>query len=489
MIARKIRNTSATMIQKYWRRYAVNMDYKVLVHATLVIQQAVRSRLKLVRRCDVVKAASQIQRIWRGYSKYLEFNMSVAAATTIQRNYRAYRMKVILNFPDMICQSEDIDPLQNEVTSDCQGSRRTVDVSTKKEGNPFTYRSRDDVKSHSFQQIKTVSRIESRNCAKLEPLAVQTVFEERSIVESSIAGHVEKNEEVIKSKGGKATVSVNTSSISKGLESNEKQAVQKSFKTSHLKGERQFSTITDGIRMDVDAENDSCNEMNAVFVSGSPDITSRVLDSPRNEKHPHKNCVCLMSEDSFSKVENLQLNMKSQKVESCMPNDHNLTKKGSSQDRKACKSSADVKESSQEMIVVQYLTTMKKSEKLRDVIQAAKSLEIWTKSSYNSCKMLITSESVEILYSLIRACNRSVPHVELLEYILETLFHVTKYEDLIPSICSESLVETLVDLIQLFRDKDDIFCYAAIILKRIVLTGKDALVSFRVLFRRKRLDL
>ena len=177
--------------------------------------------------------------------------------------------------------------------------------------------------------------------------------------------------------------------------------------------------------------------------------------------------------------------MQLQKVRSSMSNEHNLTRKDSLQNRKVCESFTDEQGSSQKVSVSKYLTIMKTSEKLRVVIQAAKSLEIWTKSSYTSCKMLITSESVEVLYSLIRACNRSVPHVELLEYILETLFHVTKYEDLIPSICSESLVETLVDLIQLFRDKDDIFCYAAIILKRIVLTEKDALVSFRVLCKER----
>lgn len=460
------------------------MDYKVLVHATLVIQQAIRSRLKLVRRLDVVEAAaaaSQIQRIWRGYSKYLEFNMSVAAVTTIQRNYRAYRLKAIQNIPDTICQSEDIDPI----------------ASTKKQGKPFIHQHRDDVNSHSFQQINTDSRFESRNCSKLEPFAVQGGLEERSIVKCSIADHVikksgiqrdiiptyqEKYEAAINSNGRKTKMSVNVP-----IESNEKQVAPKSIEIPHLKGERQFSTIMDGTCRDADAENDSCNKMNAVLASGSPDITSRVLDNPRNDEHRRKKPICFMSKGSYSKVENLQLSMQSQSVRSGMSNEHNLVKK--LQNRKECESSTDVKGSSHEVSVAKYLTIMKTSEKLRDVIQAAKSLEMWTKSSYTSCKMLITSESVEVLYSLIRACNRSVPHVELLEYILETLFHVTKYEDLIPSICSESLVETLVDLIQLFRDKDDIFCYAAIILKRIVLTGKEALVSFRVLFVERALYL
>lgn len=472
------------MIQKHWRRYAVNMDYKVLVHATLVIQQAIRSRLKLVRRLDVVEAAaaaSQIQRIWRGYSKYLEFNMSVAAVTTIQRNYRAYRLKAIQNIPDTICQSEDIDPI----------------ASTKKQGKLFIHQHRDDVNSHSFQQINTDSRFESRNCSKLEPFAVQGGLEERSIVKCSIADHVikksgiqrdiiptyqEKYEAAINSNGRKTKMSVNVP-----IESNEKQVAPKSIEIPHLKGERQFSTIMDGTCRVADAENDSCNKMNAVLASGSPDITSRVLDNPRNDEHRRKKPICFMSKGSYSKVENLQLSMQSQSVRSGMSNEHNLVKK--LQNRKECESSTDVKGSSHEVSVAKYLTIMKTSEKLRDVIQAAKSLEMWTKSSYTSCKMLITSESVEVLYSLIRACNRSVPHVELLEYILETLFHVTKYEDLIPSICSESLVETLVDLIQLFRDKDDIFCYAAIILKRIVLTGKEALVSFRVLFVERALYL
>jgi len=123
------------------------------------------------------------------------------------------------------------------------------------------------------------------------------------------------------------------------------------------------------------------------------------------------------------------------------------------------------------------LQTLKTSTNLREVMIAVRTLENTTKLSTSCCKAFAKSDSPKILYDLMRSCNRSVPHIELLEYILDTLFHVSKHSDLIETIADDRCIETLIDVIQLFRDKDEIFCAAAIILKRIVFNGKKYLVS------------
>jgi len=114
------------------------------------------------------------------------------------------------------------------------------------------------------------------------------------------------------------------------------------------------------------------------------------------------------------------------------------------------------------------LQTLKTSTNLRKVMTAVRTLVNTTKLSTACCKAFAKSESSKILYDVMRSLNRCVPHTELLEYILDTLFHVSKHSDLIDLIADDNCIETLIDAIQLFRDKDAIFCAAAIILKRIV---------------------
>ena len=126
------------------------------------------------------------------------------------------------------------------------------------------------------------------------------------------------------------------------------------------------------------------------------------------------------------------------------------------------------------------LETLKTSTHLREVMKAVRTLENSTKLSTSCCKAFASSGSPKILYNLVRSCNRSVPHTELLEYILDTLFHVSKHSDLIETIADDNCIETLIDVIQLFRDKDDIFCAAAIVLKRIVFNSNKYLVSKKI---------
>ena len=128
------------------------------------------------------------------------------------------------------------------------------------------------------------------------------------------------------------------------------------------------------------------------------------------------------------------------------------------------------------------LETLKTNTHLREVMKAVRTLENSTKLSTSCCKAFANSGSPKILYNLVRSCNRSVPHTELLEYILDTLFHVSKHSDLIETIADDNCIETLIDVIQLFRDKDDIFCAAAIVLKRIVFNSNKYLVSQTIVY-------
>lgn len=42
------------------------------------------------------------------------------------------------------------------------------------------------------------------------------------------------------------------------------------------------------------------------------------------------------------------------------------------------------------------------------------------------CERLVAVDGVPVLYTLISGCNRSVPHMELIEYALGTLLNLAK---------------------------------------------------------------
>ena len=114
---------------------------------------------------------------------------------------------------------------------------------------------------------------------------------------------------------------------------------------------------------------------------------------------------------------------------------------------------------------------------LSNVQTAVKRLETSTRLCRSSCKSFTETSTPKILYDLIRSCNRSIPHMELLQHVLNIFLHVSVHVDLLPRILHKDCVEVWVDVIQLFRDKDHIFYSAALILKRIVSNDEKSKVS------------
>jgi len=114
------------------------------------------------------------------------------------------------------------------------------------------------------------------------------------------------------------------------------------------------------------------------------------------------------------------------------------------------------------------LLILQTSKRLTEIMVAIQTLEISTRMSQKCCIAFTAAGAHNILYNLIRSCNRSLPHVELLQFILTTLSNVSKYLELISSIATNKGFDILLDLIQMFRDKDKIFCLASTLLELLV---------------------
>jgi abnormal spindle-like microcephaly-associated protein len=113
------------------------------------------------------------------------------------------------------------------------------------------------------------------------------------------------------------------------------------------------------------------------------------------------------------------------------------------------------------------LDVLQTSTRLSEIMDAVKHLEASTRLSVVCCEVFTRVHAARILLELIGSCNRSVPHVELVHFILLTLDNVAQHGALVPSISDLESAEIFLDLMLMFRDKDGIFCLSIFLLERI----------------------
>ena len=114
------------------------------------------------------------------------------------------------------------------------------------------------------------------------------------------------------------------------------------------------------------------------------------------------------------------------------------------------------------------LEVLLNSKRLAEIMRATCTLEVSSRFSERCCEAFSAAGAPEILFKLIRTCNRSLPHIELLQYVLMTIGNVARWEHLVDSVGVEESVDVLVDLIQMFRDKDTIVVLCGELLIRLV---------------------
>lgn len=104
------------------------------------------------------------------------------------------------------------------------------------------------------------------------------------------------------------------------------------------------------------------------------------------------------------------------------------------------------------------LDVLANSTSLSEIMEAVRTLEVTTRWSAECSRQLVRANATNILFTLIRTCNRSRPHVEVLKVVLIVLVNVSGHCGWDDSY-SEG-VEVCVDLVQMFRDKAEVFVQA-----------------------------
>ena len=53
-------------------------------------------------------------------------------------------------------------------------------------------------------------------------------------------------------------------------------------------------------------------------------------------------------------------------------------------------------------------------------------VDVVTRLSPRCCEQMVAGNAVDVIYLLIRSCNRSLPHMELIKYSVNILLNLTK---------------------------------------------------------------
>jgi hypothetical protein len=117
------------------------------------------------------------------------------------------------------------------------------------------------------------------------------------------------------------------------------------------------------------------------------------------------------------------------------------------------------------------LHILQTSQSLTRIMDAVKELEASTRLSVVCCQVFTKANAANILLHLIQSCNRSVPHMELKGHILLTLENVSRHSMLVGSFANNKYAEVFLDNVQVFRDKDGIFCLSVSLLNRISISN------------------
>ncbi|KAI8595971.1 hypothetical protein EDD21DRAFT_20184 [Dissophora ornata] len=98
------------------------------------------------------------------------------------------------------------------------------------------------------------------------------------------------------------------------------------------------------------------------------------------------------------------------------------------------------------------------SGQLSAVLKACYHLDVVTRLSKNSCLRLVEHNVINIIFQLIKSCNRSQPHMEVLKHGLNIIENLSRDPDTVGSVFwAPEGMEILVDCAQAYRENEMVF--------------------------------
>eukprot|EP00095_Tigriopus_kingsejongensis_P001740 maker-scaffold1923_size24897-snap-gene-0.7 protein:Tk01740 transcript:maker-scaffold1923_size24897-snap-gene-0.7-mRNA-1 annotation:"abnormal spindle-like microcephaly-associated protein homolog" len=103
------------------------------------------------------------------------------------------------------------------------------------------------------------------------------------------------------------------------------------------------------------------------------------------------------------------------------------------------------------------LDRLYRSRDIAHLLMILKDLDVTTRFSANCCDQIMSENDrcVRILLNLLRRCNRSIPHMDIISTILDVFINLAKYEPsrMVLLEAADDVLETLIEVLVIYRDK------------------------------------
>lgn len=435
-----LQQSSSIILQKIGRGFLSRMQRKKRLDAVTIIQRAVRKMIARTRQEINVSAAIEIQRVWRGFSVHVDYMLKVMAAIKIHSRYREWKTKRALlmlsiqHKNSIIIQQAGRGFLARVQKNNALSAAVSIQLAARK----MMARKRDDeVRSIAAREIQRVWRGFSVHIDYM--LTVMAAIRIQSAVRRfQVKAPHHRNTKLNPSENQLADFSTNRDIIDFFEE------VQ-----AHPTPNNELSPIM--------GWSESVIEFQAEPLKENTFAPPRVINVTYTSKHKRE-------------VNSTSAIPKTIMIESSDNASHKINVKNLSKYEKH---------------TAKAIKVLRKSHLIHEIIEAVSTLEKTTSKSIDSCKLLLKARALDNLLSLLGSCNRSSPHAELVRLILHTLTNISHHPSLLSMMVTRESSSSISDVIQMYRDKPDIFALSTSLLEAFVRSDDFILLEYSSLENRK----
>lgn len=434
MIRRKVEYFAAKEIQRVWRGYIGNLNFIIFVISAIKIQAMFRGHqarhkvniLRANRRAEVkCFAATEIQRCWRGYRSYMEFALAVISVIKIQAAVRGRQARVVLIRHKS---SRAIQRIGRGFSAKQRTRRIIAEMETQRAAARYLI-IRKETEYAAATSIQRMWRGYQANVNFM--LAVMSAIKIQSFTRNILTKVNDNDRRPMK----ESFVAAENESILRDMTNH--QVVQEE---TGLRLEKKIDRLGEKMK------SESSGKRNTLPKS----VTIRM--SPALCHSSSSSSVAIQSNEtpkqSFESIRSPEFGRRTTNA----------------------------------------IRTILVSKKFNEILKAAADMAEITNQSFNDSQLLMSKKIDHRLISLLRRCNRSSPHLELVHAIVSVLTNLAQHPTILTRLATEYTVDALTDVVQMFRDKTTIFSLTSSLLEKVLLVNNRLLSKYSTPENKKRLS-